>query len=137
MANTEREFLKERNADAKWQRTQQNDLTRWVNEQLSYTDISINDLETDLSDGLKLIALIECLTGERLYPPHKKPKFRFQKLDNVSIALQRLKQSGVVSLVNIDSTDIVDCKLKLIMGLIWTLTLRFKICNCTMFSSIA
>jgi hypothetical protein len=43
---------------------------------------------------------------------------RSQKLENVSIALQFLEREGV-TLVNIDSTDIVDCKLKLILGLIW------------------
>ena len=32
-----------------------------------------------------------------------------------------------MTLVNIDSTDIVDCKLKLILGLIWTLILHYAI----------
>ena len=52
--------------------------------------------------------------------------FRSQKLENVSIALEFLEREGI-TLVNIDSTDIVDCKLKLILGLIWTLILHYAI----------
>ena len=51
---------------------------------------------------------------------------RSQKLENVSIALEFLEREGI-TLVNIDSTDIVDCKLKLILGLIWTLILHYAI----------
>ena len=51
---------------------------------------------------------------------------RSQKLENVSIALEFLELEGI-TLVNIDSTDIVDCKLKLILGLIWTLILHYAI----------
>ena len=80
----------------------------------------------DLSDGLKLISLIEVLSGKRMPRHNKKPNFRSQKLENVSIALNFLEQEGV-TLVNIDSTDIVDCKLKLILGLIWTLILHYAI----------
>ena len=60
-------------------------------------------------------------------PRHnKKPNFRSQKLENVTIAFDFLEREGV-TLVNIDSTDIVDCKLKLILGLIWTLILHYAI----------
>ena len=52
--------------------------------------------------------------------------YRSQKLENVSIALEFLEREGI-TLVNIDSTDIVDCKLKLILGLIWTLILHYAI----------
>ena len=122
MANAERELA----ADAEWKRIQQNTFTRWANEHLKQADKSINDLETDLSDGLKLIALIEVLSGKRMPRHNKKPNFRSQKLENVSIALEFLEREGVF-LVNIDSTDIVDCKLKLILGLIWTLILHYAI----------
>ena len=57
---------------------------------------------------------------------NKKPVFRTQKLENVTIALKFLEMEGV-TLVNIDSTHIVDCKLKLILGLIWTLILHYAI----------
>ena len=122
MANAERELAE----DAEWKRIQENTFTRWVNEHLRQANTSINDLETDFSNGLKLIALLEVLSGKKMPRHNKKPNFRSQKLENVSIALNFLEAEGV-TLVNIDSTDITDCKLKLIMGLIWTLILHYSI----------
>merc|ERR1712130_108043 len=57
---------------------------------------------------------------------NKNPTFRSQKLENVNIALSFLEEDGL-TLVNIDSTDIVDGKLKLILGLVWTLILHYSI----------
>jgi filamin len=122
MANAERELK----ADAEWKRIQQNTFTRWANEHLKTVDKTIEDLSKDLSDGLKLIALIEVLSGKKMPRHNKRPNFRSQKLENVSIALEFLEREGI-TLVNIDSTDIVDCKLKLILGLIWTLILHYAI----------
>ena len=122
MANAERDLAE----DAEWKRIQENTFTRWVNEHLRQAGTSINDLETDFSNGLKLIALLEVLSGKKMPKHNKKPTFRSQKLENVSIALKFLETEGV-HLVNIDSTHITDCKLKLIMGLIWTLILHYSI----------
>ena len=63
MANAERELAE----DAEWKRIQQNTFTRWANEHLKQADKSISDLETDLSDGLKLISLIEVLLQLRTF----------------------------------------------------------------------
>ncbi|XP_020717379.1 filamin-A isoform X3 [Ceratitis capitata] len=112
--------------DAQWKKIQQNTFTRWANEHLKTIDRSINNLETDLSDGLRLIALIEVLSQKRMPKYNKRPTFRSQKLENVSVALQFLEQEHI-KIVNIDSSDIVDCKLKLILGLIWTLILHYSI----------
>lgn len=122
MANAERDLAE----DAEWKRIQENTFTRWVNEHLRQAGTSINDLETDFSNGLKLIALLEVLSGKKMPKYNKKTSFRSQKLENVSIALKFLETEGV-HLVNIDSTHITDCKLKLIMGLIWTLILHYSI----------
>ncbi|XP_067618137.1 filamin-A isoform X2 [Eurosta solidaginis] len=112
--------------DAQWKKIQQNTFTRWANEHLKTIDRNINNLEADLSDGLRLIALIEVLSQKRMPKYNKRPTFRSQKLENVSVALQFLEQEHI-KIVNIDSTDIVDCKLKLILGLIWTLILHYSI----------
>ncbi|XP_052835830.1 filamin-A isoform X10 [Drosophila gunungcola] len=112
--------------DAQWKKIQQNTFTRWANEHLKTIDRSINNLETDLSDGLRLIALIEVLSQKRMPKYNKRPTFRSQKLENVSVALKFLQDEGI-KIVNIDSSDIVDCKLKLILGLIWTLILHYSI----------
>lgn len=52
--------------DAQWKKIQQNTFTRWANEHLKLIDKTIMSLETDLSDGLKLIALIEVLSQVKL-----------------------------------------------------------------------
>lgn len=72
MANAERELK----ADAEWKRIQQNTFTRWANEHLKQCDSSIEDLGTDFSNGLKLIALIEVLSGKKMPRHSKKPNFR-------------------------------------------------------------
>lgn len=123
MAATERELAE----DAQWKRIQQNTFTRWANEHLKQVAKHIGNLETDLSDGLRLIALIEVLSGKHLPKHNKRPNFKSQKLENVSVALQFLERDENIRIINIDSSDIVDCKLKLILGLIWTLILNYSI----------
>ena len=44
--------------DAQWKLIQKNCFTRWTNERLKVVNKNIGDLETDLSDGLRLIALV-------------------------------------------------------------------------------
>ena len=50
--------------------------TRWANEHLKQADTVINDLNTDLHDGLKLIALLEVLSGKKMPRHNKRPNFR-------------------------------------------------------------
>uniref|UniRef100_T1IWF9 Sarcolemmal membrane-associated protein n=1 Tax=Strigamia maritima TaxID=126957 RepID=T1IWF9_STRMM len=123
MVATERELAE----DAQWKRIQQNTFTRWANEHLKTVNKHIGNLETDLSDGLRLIGLVEVLSGKRLPKHNKRPTFRSQKLENVSVALKFLEEDEGIRIVNIDSSDIADCKLKLILGLIWTLILHYSI----------
>ncbi|KAK5639704.1 hypothetical protein RI129_012196 [Pyrocoelia pectoralis] len=113
--------------DAQWKKIQQNTFTRWANEHLKTVQKHIGNLETDLSDGLRLITLIEVLSGRKLPKHTKRPAFRSQKLENVSVALKFLQEDEKIRIVNIDSSHIVDCKLKLILGLIWTLILHYSI----------
>ncbi|XP_011298512.1 filamin-A isoform X4 [Fopius arisanus] len=119
-------FERELAEDAQWKRIQQNTFTRWANKHLKCVNKYINDLECDLSDGLFLVSLLEVLSQKRLPKHNKKPNFRSQKLENVAVALKFLDDQGI-RIVNIDSSDIVDCKLKLILGLIWTLILHYSI----------
>ncbi|KAH8388431.1 hypothetical protein KR093_006172 [Drosophila rubida] len=112
--------------DAPWKRIQQNTFTRWTNVHLNAANSSIENLETDFSDGLRLILLVEVLSEKRIPRYNKNPTFRTQKLENVSIALEFLEGEGI-KIVNIDSSHIVDCKLKLILGLVWALILHYSI----------
>ncbi|KAM6987096.1 filamin-C isoform 16-T16 [Aplochiton taeniatus] len=113
--------------DAPWKKIQQNTFTRWCNEHLKCLNKRINDLQKDLSDGLKLIGLLEVLSQKKMYRKyHARPNFRQMKLENVSVALEFLEREHI-KLVSIDSKAIVDGNLKLILGLIWTLILHYSI----------
>ena len=61
--------------DDGWKRIQQNTFTRWCNEHLRKVDQRIDNLETDLSDGLLLIQLVQVLSHKRLPKWNKKPSF--------------------------------------------------------------
>ncbi|XP_075900104.1 filamin-C-like isoform X3 [Nelusetta ayraudi] len=113
--------------DAPWKKIQQNTFTRWCNEHLKVLNKRIGDLQKDLSDGLKLIGLLEVLSQKKMYRKyHCRPNFRQMKLENVSVALEFLERERI-KLVSIDSKAIVDGNLKLILGLIWTLILHYSI----------
>ncbi|XP_022262239.1 filamin-B isoform X2 [Canis lupus baileyi] len=113
--------------DAPWKKIQQNTFTRWCNEHLKCVNKRIGNLQTDLSDGLRLIALLEVLSQKRMYRKyHQRPTFRQMQLENVSVALEFLDRESI-KLVSIDSKAIVDGNLKLILGLVWTLILHYSI----------
>ncbi|KAM3914878.1 filamin-B isoform 2-T2 [Leptodactylus fuscus] len=113
--------------DAPWKKIQQNTFTRWCNEHLKCVNKRIGNLQTDLSDGLRLIALLEVLSQKRMYRKyHQRPTFSQMQLENVSVALEFLEKENI-KLVSIDSKAIVDGNLKLILGLIWTLILHYSI----------
>nr|CDS33789.1 filamin [Hymenolepis microstoma] len=113
--------------DAEWKLIQKNTFTRWANEHLKSKNSSVDDIQYDFADGLRLIDLIESLSGQKFRHVNRKPSFRTQKLENVTMVLRFLEENEGLRLVNIDSTDIVDCRLKLILGLIWTLILHYSI----------
>lgn len=101
MVATERELAE----DAQWKKIQQNTFTRWANEHLKTVEKHIGNLETDLSDGLRLITLIEVLSGRRLPKHNKRPAFRSQKLENVSVALKFLQDDEGIRIVNIGESS--------------------------------
>ncbi|XP_060691621.1 filamin-B isoform X1 [Hemiscyllium ocellatum] len=113
--------------DAPWKRIQQNTFTRWCNEHLKCVNKRIHNLQTDLADGLRLIALLEVLSQKKMYRKyHQRPTFKQMQLENVSVALEFLDRENI-KLVSIDSKAIIDGNLKLILGLIWTLILHYSI----------
>ncbi len=73
-----------------------------------------------------LIHLLEILGNESLGRYASKPKLRVQRFENVNVALDFIKGRGI-QMTNIGAEDVVDGNQKLILGLIWTLILRFTI----------
>jgi len=88
--------------NAQWKLIQKNCFTRWTNERLKVVDKHIGDLETDLSDGLRLIALVEVLSGKAFVHKYsRRPTIRPQKLENVTMALRFLERDEGIRLVSI------------------------------------
>ena len=111
-----------------WTKIQQNTYTRWVNARLNPVNKNIENLQTDLANGLNLITLVEVLSSKSIPKYNKRPNFRSQKLENISIVFKFLAGEGVF-LFNIDSGDIVDGNLKLSLSLLWNIILHYEINN--------
>jgi len=114
--------------DKSWEQVQKKTFTKWVNTKLSSRKISITDLTTEMVDGVNLINLLEIIGDESLGKFNKTPKLRIQKVENLNTALGFIKRRGV-NLTNIGAEDIVDGNEKLILGMIWTIILRFTIAD--------
>ncbi|KAJ5647375.1 EF-handCa insensitive [Penicillium lividum] len=112
--------------EKQWINVQQKTFTKWLNDKLKTRSLAIEDLVTDLSDGVILIHLLEILGGESLGRYASKPKLRVQRFENVNKGLDFIKGRRI-QMTNIGAEDIVDGNRKIILGLIWTLILRFTI----------
>lgn len=110
----------------RWITVQQKTFTKWLNTKLEARDLEVKDLVQDLSDGVILIHLLEILSNESLGRYAAKPKLRVQRFENANTALNFVKSRGI-QMTNIGAEDVVDGNRKIILGLIWTLILRFTI----------
>ncbi|KAK3749497.1 hypothetical protein QZH41_013472, partial [Actinostola sp. cb2023] len=111
--------------DSAWERQQRKTFTAWCNSHLRKYGKQIGELEVDLQDGVLLLILLECLSGEKL-PKAEKGRLRFHRIANVNKALDFVATKGV-KLVSIGAEEIVDGNLKMTLGMIWTIILRFAI----------
>ncbi|CAG5132066.1 unnamed protein product, partial [Candidula unifasciata] len=109
-----------------WLVIQQKTFLNWANEHLIHSNRSIDNLASDLCDGVNLVALVEALQYQKIGKVYSKPSTRIQMLHNVSLALQAIADDNV-KLVNIGTDDIVGGNLKLILGLLWRLIIRYQI----------
>lgn len=80
----------------------------------------------DFTDGVAFCNLLEIISAKKLTKWNAKPRIKAQKLENAGIGLQFLHHEGI-KLVGIGNEDIVEPKRKLILGLIWTIILRYQI----------
>ncbi|XP_032882743.1 alpha-actinin-1 isoform X2 [Amblyraja radiata] len=111
--------------DPAWEKQQRKTFTAWCNSHLRKADTQIVSIEEDFRDGLKLMLLLEVISGERLAKPER-GKMRVHKISNVNKALDFIAGKGV-KLVSIGAEEIVDGNAKMTLGMIWTIILRFAI----------
>ncbi|EMS15125.1 grainin 2, putative [Entamoeba histolytica HM-3:IMSS] len=108
-----------------WEESQLRTYTNWVNYNLG-EDQQIKNLLTDLSESDILISLMEKLSGKKAYP-HKKcmTKSRIVKLDNVGKAVNFMKEEKLNT--SVSAENIVDGNRTYILGMVWTMILKYKI----------
>jgi spectrin beta len=82
---------------------------------LAKTGHVITNLETDLADGIYLAELVSVLSMKTLQV-NRAPRMKIQKLENVQKVLNFLKTEEEIRLVAITAEDIIDGRLKLILG---------------------
>ncbi|XP_037082954.1 alpha-actinin, sarcomeric isoform X2 [Pollicipes pollicipes] len=121
----EDEWEREGLLDPAWEKQQKKTFTAWCNSHLRKAGTSIENIEEDFRNGLKLMLLLEVISGETLAKPDR-GKMRFHKIANVNKALDFIASKGV-KLVSIGAEEIVDGNLKMTLGMIWTIILRFAI----------
>jgi filamin len=114
-----------------WKIIQQRTFTNWFNDRLrgnlKESKVKVNDLETDLADGILLILLLENLAKPRKVGHYNRnSRNKLMSIENLGIALKFIKSENI-KLVNIGPEDIHGCNLKLILGLIWTLICHYQI----------
>ena len=91
----------DKHLDAEWKRIQKKTFTRWCNEHLKVQSTHIEDLTTDLSDGVRLIILIEVLSQKKVGRYSKKPRVHAQRMENAEVALNFITRKERIRLVNI------------------------------------
>ncbi|KAI0795240.1 calponin homology domain-containing protein [Irpex lacteus] len=115
--------------EARSRDVQQRTFCKWLNTKLEAAGYPpMTSLVKDLSDGVRLIQLMEIMGDTSLGRYNKNPRMRVQKAENVNKALEFITSRGV-KLTNIGPEDIIDGNLKLTLGMIWTLILRFTIAD--------
>ncbi|TMS04734.1 Alpha-actinin-2 [Larimichthys crocea] len=80
--------------DPAWEQQQRKTFTAWCNSHLRKAGTQIENIEEDFRNGLKLMLLLEVISGERLPKPDR-GKMRFHKIANVNKALEFITSKGV------------------------------------------
>eukprot|EP01088_Endostelium_zonatum_P000172 TRINITY_DN1029_c0_g1_i1.p1 TRINITY_DN1029_c0_g1~~TRINITY_DN1029_c0_g1_i1.p1 ORF type:complete len:677 (-),score=250.94 TRINITY_DN1029_c0_g1_i1:115-2145(-) len=125
-----------------WVATQHRTFTRWCNMVLAKNKSEKVEMQglvhpNDFASGFVLMMLLETLVpgSKQFKSDHEKNQIknpsstRFVKLDAVSRALGFLKDHERLNLVNIGPTDIVDSNLKITLGFVWQLILKYQIAD--------
>uniref|UniRef100_A0A672MDJ0 Alpha-actinin-4 n=1 Tax=Sinocyclocheilus grahami TaxID=75366 RepID=A0A672MDJ0_SINGR len=89
--------------DPAWEKQQRKTFTAWCNSHLRKSGTQIDNIEEDFRDGLKLMLLLEVISGERL-PKPERGKMRVHKINNVNKALDFIASKGV-KLVSIGAEE--------------------------------
>ncbi|XP_075725682.1 sickie isoform X4 [Rhipicephalus microplus] len=100
--------------------------TDWANHYLERSRYKryIQDLQSDVTDGVLLADVIDAVAGVKVPDINRKPKTNDQMVNNISACLTHLRSIGV-TFDGVTSKEIRDGNLKAILGLFFSLS-RYK-----------
>lgn len=98
---------------------------RWVNSHLASRRLEVKHIINDWEDGILLTNLMEILADTNLGKINLKPKMKLHNLENLNRVLAFIEKH--VKIVNIGSEDLYSHNQTIILGLIWTLILRWGV----------
>jgi len=111
-----------------WENVQIKAFTSWLNGYLAQRNMTLTNIKTDLSDGVRLIHFLELLSGKKVSQKYDdRPPTRIQKIQNLHIALVFLEKEMDVRLVGVGAEDFADQNLKMILGFLWSLFKKYRI----------
>ena len=114
-----------------WELVQCKTMMNWANAYIAKVnaEMKIEDPSTQLEDGLRLIALVESLTGESLGRYHKNPRLQPHMIENLNLPLNLVNESVRSKGLKVfySAEDILDGNMKMILGLFWILISKFMI----------
>ena len=118
-----------------WQEQQKRTFLRWMQSKLKKVNGRVvNDLP-DLSDGVALCQLLECLFPTAPMPRYNRdPKLAAHKMDNLAVCFKFLENADVKVLTK--PQNVAESNETMVLGLLWTLVLEFDI-NRTMKAAAA
>ena len=73
----------------------QQTFTAWCNSHLRKVNVQIEAINEDFCDGLKLMLLLEVISGEKFPQRPERGKLRFHQISNVNKALDFISKKGV------------------------------------------
>ena len=103
--------------------------SRWVQSQLitGGKDNKVENVQKDFHDGVALVELAKILTEKDTPTPwDQKGRNSFSRVQNSDLALDMFTKDGV-RFIGISGKDVHDENEKLILGLVWTLILKYGI----------
>jgi len=112
--------------EAAWVSVQKKTFTKWSNSHLKKVGTSVNDLQYEFDNGIKLMQLVKSLYGTEIPKHNPAPKMRPQQLDNITLALDMVAKAQIKTNF-LKATHLADHDLKMILGMIWAIILDYQI----------
>ncbi|GAM18684.1 hypothetical protein SAMD00019534_018590 [Acytostelium subglobosum LB1] len=112
----------------KWEEAQEKAFTNWVNSLLAKVGKRVDDVGTDLSDGVAFIQFLELLSQKKCkHKYNPEPKDKINKIQNLHIGMRFLEVDLGLKPRGVGPEDFYDGNKKMIFGFLWTLYRRFRI----------